>query len=50
MFFHETINPERYVRLIFSPFFEQLTDDKKPYRHFFQDNAMTHAASILWMQ
>jgi hypothetical protein len=37
--FHETINSERYVRLILSPFFSQVTDEEKLYGHFMKDNA-----------
>jgi hypothetical protein len=36
--FHETVNSERYVRLILSPFFSQMTDEKL-YGHFMKDNA-----------
>jgi hypothetical protein len=39
MSFHKTINSERYVRLILSLFFSQLTDEEKLYGHFVQDNA-----------
>jgi hypothetical protein len=45
VFFHETINSERYVRLILSPFFDQLTDEEKSYGHFMQDNATAHTAN-----
>jgi hypothetical protein len=45
VFVHETINSERYVRLILSPFFDQLTDEEKSYGHFMQDNATVHTAN-----
>jgi hypothetical protein len=45
VFFHETINFKRYVRLILSPFFDQLTDEEKSYGHFMQDNATAHTAN-----
>lgn len=41
-FFHKLINSECYVRLILSPFFDQMIDDKKLYGRFMQDNAMPH--------
>jgi hypothetical protein len=44
LFPHKT-NSERYVTLILSPFFDQPTDAEISYQHFFQDNAMAHAAS-----
>jgi hypothetical protein len=37
--FHETVNSQRYVRLILSPFFGQLTDEEKSHG---QDNATVH--------
>jgi hypothetical protein len=30
------------VRLIPSPFFDQLTSEEKSHEHFMQDNAMAH--------
>jgi hypothetical protein len=33
------------VRLILSPFFNQLTDEEKSYGHFMQDNATAHTAN-----
>lgn len=39
LIFHKTISSEHYVRLILSPFFNQLADDEKSYGHFMQDNA-----------
>jgi hypothetical protein len=42
--FHETVNSDRYVRLILSPLFGQLTDEKS-YGHFMQDNATAHTAN-----
>jgi hypothetical protein len=39
--FPVTINSERYMRLILSHFFCQLTDEKS-YGHFMQDNATAH--------
>jgi thiamine phosphate synthase YjbQ (UPF0047 family) len=45
MFFHETINSKHYVTLVLSPFFDQLTDEEKSYRHFMQDNATAHTAN-----
>jgi hypothetical protein len=44
-FFHETVNSQRYVGLILSPFFGQLTDEEKSYGHFMQDNATAHSAN-----
>jgi hypothetical protein len=45
MSFRETISSECYVRLILSPFFGQLTDEKKLYGHFMQDNATAQTAN-----
>jgi hypothetical protein len=42
--FHETINSKHYVRLILSPFFDELTDEKL-YGHFMQDNATAHTVN-----
>jgi hypothetical protein len=44
-FFHEVINPEFYVKFIFSPFFSQLTGEGKLYVQFMQDNVVTHTAN-----
>jgi hypothetical protein len=44
-FFHETVNSERYVILILSPFFDQQTDEDQSYGHFMQDNATAHTAN-----
>jgi hypothetical protein len=42
-FFSKTINSEHYVRLILSPFFDQLTNEENLNRHVMQDNAMAHS-------
>jgi hypothetical protein len=39
MFFHETINSERYVRLILPSVFDQLADEEKSYANCIQDYA-----------
>jgi hypothetical protein len=44
-FFHGAINSKSYVKLILSPFFDQLTADEKWYGHFMQDNAIAHTAN-----
>jgi hypothetical protein len=44
IFYHETVNSDRYVRNILVPFFEQLTDDERQYGYFQHDNATAHAA------
>jgi inhibitor of nuclear factor kappa-B kinase subunit alpha len=44
IFYHETVNSDRYVRHILEPFFEQLTDDERQYGYFQQDNATAHTA------
>jgi hypothetical protein len=44
MIFHKTVNSERYVKFILSPFFDQLTDEEKSYGHFMQVNATVHIA------
>jgi hypothetical protein len=44
MSFHKTINSERYVRLILTPFFSQLTDEKS-YGYFMKDNITVHTAN-----
>jgi hypothetical protein len=33
-FFYDETNPERRVRFILSPFFDQLNDEDKSYGHF----------------
>jgi RNAse (barnase) inhibitor barstar len=33
------------MRLILSPFFDQMTDEEKLYRHFMQSNSMAHTAN-----
>jgi hypothetical protein len=45
VFFQETINSERYVRLILTPLFRKLTEDKKTYGYFMQDNTTAHTAN-----
>jgi hypothetical protein len=40
-----TSSSKHFVTLILSPFFDQLTDENKLYRHFMQDNAMAHTAN-----
>lgn len=45
IFYEETINSDRYVRLILTPFFEQLVEEEKLHRHFMQDNATAHTAN-----
>jgi hypothetical protein len=35
VFFQETINSERYVRVILNPFFRELTEEEKTYRNFY---------------
>jgi hypothetical protein len=47
VFFQETINSERYVRLILTPFFRELTEEEKTDGYFVQDNATTHTANHL---
>jgi hypothetical protein len=41
--FYKTINSEHYVRLILSPFFDQLTNEEKFNGHVVQENAMAHS-------
>jgi hypothetical protein len=45
IFFHETVNSDRYVNNILSPFFNQLTDEETQYGYFQQDNATAHTAN-----
>jgi hypothetical protein len=47
--FDETINSERYVRLILTLFFffDQLTKDEKTFLHFMQDNATVHTVNSM---
>jgi hypothetical protein len=40
--FHETINLQRYVRLILSSIFGQLIGEEKSYGYFMQDNAVVY--------
>jgi hypothetical protein len=45
IFFHETVNSDRYVNDILNPFFNQLTAEEKQYVYFQQDNATAHTAN-----
>jgi hypothetical protein len=45
LFFHETVNYNRYVNDILNPFFNQLTAEEIQYGYFQQDNATAHAAN-----
>jgi hypothetical protein len=45
IFFHETVNSDRYVNNILNPFFNQLTAEERQYGYFQQDNAIAHAAN-----
>lgn len=45
MIFHEIINSKCYVRLILSPFFNQLTDKEKLYGNFMLDYATAHISN-----
>jgi hypothetical protein len=46
IFFHETVNSDRYVNDILNPFFNQLTAEERQYGYFQQDNATTaHTAN-----
>jgi hypothetical protein len=45
VFCQYTINSERYVRLILTPFFRELTEEEKTCGYFKQDNATAHTAS-----
>jgi hypothetical protein len=44
IFYHKTVNSDRYVRNTLKPFFEQLTDDERQCGYFQQDNATAHTA------
>lgn len=44
IFFHETLNAERYRRLILEPFLQQLHDDELQVGYFQQDGATPHTA------
>lgn len=44
IFFHETINADRYQRLILQPFMDQLHDDEQTLGYFQQDGATAHTA------
>lgn len=45
IFFNETINAERYRRIILDPFIEQLHDDELTNGYFQQDGATAHTAN-----
>lgn len=49
VFLDENLISESYVRLILPPFFDQLTDNEKPYGHSMQDIARENTEKILWM-
>ncbi|KAJ3663138.1 hypothetical protein Zmor_007447 [Zophobas morio] len=44
IFFHDTVNADRYRTNILLPFFEQLHDDECQYGYFQQDGATAHTA------
>jgi hypothetical protein len=44
IFYHETVNSDRYIRNILEPFFVQLTDDERQYGYFQEDSATVHMA------
>lgn len=44
IFFDDTINSNRYVTNILTPFFDQLTEEEKLYSYFQQDGATAHTA------
>jgi hypothetical protein len=46
VFFNETINCERYVQVILSQFFPQLTEEERLYGWFRQDSAAAHTARM----
>lgn len=49
VFLDEKLNSERYVRLILPTFFDQLTDNEKPYGHSMQDTARENTGKTLCM-
>jgi len=44
IFFHDTVNSQRYINNILNPFFGELTDYEKQNGTFQQDNATAHTA------
>jgi hypothetical protein len=38
------MNPDRYIRNILEPFFEQVTDDERQYDYFQQDSFTAYTA------
>lgn len=44
IFFHHTVNSQRYISAILNPFLAELTEDEKTYGYFQQDGATAHTA------
>ena len=45
IFFHHTVNSDRYINDILNPFFDQLNAEERQYGYFQQDNATAHTAN-----
>jgi hypothetical protein len=46
VFFNETINCERYARVVLRQFFLELTEEERVYGWFQQDSATAHTAHM----
>ena len=44
IFLEKTVNAQRYTQFMLHPFFNELSEDKKLYSYFMQDNATAHTA------
>ncbi|PNF43794.1 hypothetical protein B7P43_G09755 [Cryptotermes secundus] len=44
LFFHETLNSDRYINGILNPFFKQLSAEERQYEYFQEESATAHTA------